>query len=152
MSQTTSRIDVDPSSQPQAPSLVQRVVSRDPVGLTFLLQLCLCAQAVEMTSSWGHHQELAILESVYKRLFASGEHPITVAKQYFTYASKMAERSALYGGCFFKASNTVFDGARTINEFGSDSFSALGSRDRIVGTTEVGVGKSTSGRAGKVII
>ena len=49
----------------------------------------------------------------------------------------------------FEAPNTVFDGARMTNEFGSDISSPLGSRDRIVGTTEVGVGKSTSGRAGK---
>ena len=46
----------------------------------------------------------------------------------------------------FEARNTVFDSARMTNEFGS---APLGSRDRIVGTTEVGVGKSTSGKAGK---
>ena len=72
-------MDVGPSSQPRAPSLVKRVIDRDPAGLTFLLQSCLCCQVVEMTSSWGHHQELAILESIYKRLFASGKHPIAVA-------------------------------------------------------------------------
>ena len=79
-SQDTSRMDVDPSSQPWAPSLVKRVVDRDPAGLTFLLQACLCSQVVELTSSWGHHQELSILESIYKRLSASGKHPIAVAK------------------------------------------------------------------------
>ena len=79
-SQGTSRMDVDPSSQPWAPSLVKRVVDRDPAGLTFLLQACLCSQVMELTSSWGHHQELSILESIYKRLSASGKHPIAVAK------------------------------------------------------------------------
>ena len=49
----------------------------------------------------------------------------------------------------FEAPNAVFDGARMTNEFGSDISSPLGSRNGIVGTTEVGVGKSTSGRAGK---
>ena len=36
----------------------------------------------------------------------------------------------------FEAQNTVFDGASMTNEFGS---APLGSHDRIVGTTEVGV-------------
>ena len=70
-SQAIGPTGVDPTSV-----LVQLVRNRDPTSLTFLLQSCLCFQAVDMTSGWGHHQELAILESVYKRLSASGEHCI----------------------------------------------------------------------------
>ena len=73
-SQATNQMDVDPTSQPRVPILVQLVRNRDPTGLTFLLQSYLCSQAVEMTSSWGRQQELAILESIYQRLSASGEH------------------------------------------------------------------------------
>jgi len=41
---------------------------------------------------------------------------------------------------------TLFDNARMTNEFGSDDTStSSGGQDRIAGTTEVGVGKSTSG-------
>ena len=86
-SRATSRMDVDPTSRPHVPALVQRVLSRDPVGLTFLLQSCLCSQVVKITSSWGHHRRLAILESVYKRLFASGEHHIIDVRLYVTYMS-----------------------------------------------------------------
>ena len=64
-SQATNQMDIDPTSQPRVPTPVQLVRNRDPTGLTFLLQSYLCSQAVEMTSSWGRHQELAILESVY---------------------------------------------------------------------------------------
>ena len=86
-SRATSRMDVDPTSRPHVPALVQRVLSQDPVGLTFLLQSCLCSQVVKITSSWGHHRRLAILESVYKRLFASGEHHIIDVRLYVTYMS-----------------------------------------------------------------
>jgi len=71
---TTNPMDVDPASQPCAPALVQLTRNRDPMGLTFLLQSCLCSQVASMTSSWGHHQELAVLESIHQRLSASGKH------------------------------------------------------------------------------
>ena len=79
-SQAAGRMDVDPVSRYRDPAL-----SRNPVGLTFLLQSCLCCQVTKMTSSWGHHQELAILESIYQRLSASGEHNIVNLRQYETY-------------------------------------------------------------------
>jgi len=69
---TTSPTDVDPTSRPWASALIQVVRNRDPVGLTFLLQSCLCSQVVSMASSWGH-QELGVLQSIYQRLSASGE-------------------------------------------------------------------------------
>ena len=74
--QATSRVDVDPGSRPHIPILVQLVRARDPTGLTFLLQSCLCSRIAEMTSSWGHRRELAVLGSIYQRLSASGEHRI----------------------------------------------------------------------------
>lgn len=67
-----SPVDVDPHPQPRISALVEQVRNRVPTGLTFLLQSCLCSQVVAMTSSWGRHQELTILESVYGRLSASG--------------------------------------------------------------------------------
>lgn len=70
----TSRIDPDPASQSPVPILVQLARDRDSTGLTYLLQSCLCHQAANMTSSWDRSQELGILESVYKRLSASGGH------------------------------------------------------------------------------
>jgi len=66
-------MDFDPSPQPCAPVLVQLTRNRDSIGLTLLLQSCLCSQVVSMTSSWGH-QGLALLESIYQRLSISGEH------------------------------------------------------------------------------
>lgn len=49
----------------------------------------------------------------------------------------------------FEAPDTVFDAARMANEFGSDGPSVSGRRDRIAGTTEVGVLKSRSDGVGK---
>jgi hypothetical protein len=45
----------------------------------------------------------------------------------------------------FEAPDTVFDEARMIDEFRSGGPHVPGRQDRIVGTTEVGVGKSVSG-------
>ena len=45
----------------------------------------------------------------------------------------------------FEAPDTAFDDARMINEFGSGGPFVPGRQDRILGTTEVGVGKSISG-------
>jgi hypothetical protein len=49
----------------------------------------------------------------------------------------------------FEAPDTPFNDASMTDEFGSDSSSPPGSRDRVAGTTEVGVAKTTSGQAGK---
>ena len=46
----------------------------------------------------------------------------------------------------FEAPDTVFDGARMINEFGLKSVSKPGKEGRIAGTTEVGVEKSICGQ------
>ena len=73
---TTSQREVDPTSQNRVPALIQLVRNRNSTGLLFQLQSCLCSQVVSMTSSWGRHQELAVLESVYERLSASGKHRI----------------------------------------------------------------------------
>ena len=64
---------VDPTPRPYASALVQLVRNRDPVGLTFLLQSCLCSKLAGVASSWSN-QELAVLESIYQRLSVSGEH------------------------------------------------------------------------------
>ena len=72
-SRATSRTHADPASRPRIPALVRLVRNRDPAGLTFLLQSCLCSKVVNITSSWGHHRELATLVSIYQRLSASGE-------------------------------------------------------------------------------
>ena len=45
--------------------------------------------------------------------------------------------------------HTVFDKARMANEFGSDEASTPGRRDKIAGTTEVGVGKNVYGGEGR---
>ena len=66
-------MDVGPISQPHAPALVR---NRNPVRLMLMLQSCLCSRAVSMTSSWGHHQELAVLDSVHRRLSASGGYRV----------------------------------------------------------------------------
>ena len=75
-SQGISSTDIDPASQPHVPALVRLVRNQDPMGLTFLLQSCLCSQVVNMTSSWGYHRELAALDSVYQRLSASGKYHV----------------------------------------------------------------------------
>ena len=76
----TSRMYVDPTSRPRVSTLVQLVRNRDPMGLTFLLQSSLCSEAVDMTSSWGNHQESDTFNSVYQRLSASGEYNIADSK------------------------------------------------------------------------
>lgn len=49
----------------------------------------------------------------------------------------------------FEDPDSVFDGERMIDEFGSDDASTPGKQDKIAGTTEVGVGKIISKGAGK---
>jgi len=56
-----------------------------------------------------------------------------------------------------EAQGTVFDDSRMTNEFGPDSAPTCGRRDRIAGTTEVGVAKSVCGgtresRHGKILL
>ena len=75
-SQATGPIEVDLTSQPRDPVLVQLARKRDLTGLTYLLQSSLCCQAVNMTSSWVRNQESGGLGSVYRRLSASGRHCI----------------------------------------------------------------------------
>ena len=65
----TSRMDADATSRPCDSLLLHLVRNRNPMGLTFLLQSCLCSMAVDMTSGW----ELGTLNSVYDRLSASGK-------------------------------------------------------------------------------
>ena len=48
----------------------------------------------------------------------------------------------------FEAADTVFDNAKMTNEFGSET-STPKRRDRVAGTTEVGVGKSVCGGPGE---
>jgi len=45
----------------------------------------------------------------------------------------------------FKEPRTVFDETSMVNEFGSDKASTPGRRDKVAGTTEVGVKKSVCG-------
>ena len=49
----------------------------------------------------------------------------------------------------FEAPETVFDGRRMTNEFGYNGGSTPRKRDRIIGTTEVGVEKSIREGTGK---
>jgi len=86
-SKATGRMDVDPTSKPRAPVLVQLARNRDPLGLTLLLQSCLCYLVVNMTSSWDPHQELALLGSVYQSLSASGERRFVNVRQHVTHPS-----------------------------------------------------------------
>ena len=72
---TASRMDVDPPSRSHTSAVAQPARrDRDLTGLTFRLQSHLCSQAVRMTSGWGRHHQLAILEPIYQHLSASGEH------------------------------------------------------------------------------
>ena len=70
----TNRMDGDPTSGPHASAAVQLSRNRDLTGLTYLFQSYFCSQAARMTSSWSRYQELAMLEPIYQRLSASGEH------------------------------------------------------------------------------
>ena len=74
--QANGPIEVDLTSQPRDPVLIQLARKRDLTGLTYLLQSSLCCQAVNMTSSWVRNQESGGLGSVYRRLSASGRHCI----------------------------------------------------------------------------
>ena len=79
----TSRMDIDVTSRSRGPVLLQLARNRDPMGLTFLLQSCLCSMAVDMTSSW----ELDKLNSVYQGISGSGEHNAADPGQYGAHAS-----------------------------------------------------------------
>jgi type I site-specific restriction endonuclease len=62
----TGQMDVGP----RVPVLVRLARNRDSMGLTFLLQSCLCSRAADMTLSWYH---------IYRRLSASSEHRVVGA-------------------------------------------------------------------------
>ena len=49
----------------------------------------------------------------------------------------------------FEATDTIFDDTKMTNDFGSSDGSTPGKQDKIVGTTEVGVGKSICDGVGK---
>lgn len=70
----TSRMDVDPTSEPHVSAAVRLSRNQDLTGLIYLFQSYFCSQAAKMTSSWSRYQELAMLEPIYQRLSASGEH------------------------------------------------------------------------------
>jgi hypothetical protein len=74
--QATGRMNPDPTPQPHVHVLVQLARNRDLTGLTYLLQLHLCYQAMNMTSSWVRNPDLGALKQVYQSLSASGEHHI----------------------------------------------------------------------------
>jgi N-acyl-L-homoserine lactone synthetase len=74
--QATARMNPDPTPQPRVHVLVQLARNRDLTGLTYLLQLHLCYQAMNMTSSWARNPDLGTLKQVYQSLSASGEHHI----------------------------------------------------------------------------
>jgi len=89
-SRTTNQRDVDSTSRRSrfnVPALVRLARNQDSGSLTFLLQSRLCYQAAHITSSWGRQRDLAVLESVYERLSASGERRIIDVKQYVTHTS-----------------------------------------------------------------
>ena len=70
-----SKEDMNTLSQSLGSALVYKARYRIPVGLTFLIQTCLCDFATCITSSWTNNKELSILGSVYQHLSASGEYP-----------------------------------------------------------------------------
>ena len=49
----------------------------------------------------------------------------------------------------FEIPHTTFDNTRMVNEFGSNNGFTPGGRDKVAGTTEVGVGKSVGGGRGE---
>ena len=71
---TAKRMEIDRTTRPRISPLLQLVRDQNPAGLIFQLQSCLCSQIVSMTSGRRQFQGLAVLESVYKRLSASGKH------------------------------------------------------------------------------
>jgi len=83
----TSQRDANSNSRAPVPALVRLVRNQDSGSLTFLLQSRLCYQAACVTSSWRRQRELATIESVYERLYASGEGRIIDAKQHSTHTS-----------------------------------------------------------------
>ena len=74
----TERMEVGRITRPRVSPLVQ-LRDRNPMGLVFQLQSCLCSQIVSMTSGRSQFKGLAELESVYKRLSASGGHHVADA-------------------------------------------------------------------------
>ena len=76
-SRKTTKKDAGPTPPPtRVIALVRLVHEQDPTSIAFLLQMRLCTQALNITSSWSRYRDFAVLDSVYKRLSASGEHHI----------------------------------------------------------------------------
>ena len=83
---TITQDDIDAFSGFYGPALIGLVLDRNPAGVTFLLQSCLCSIVAQIASRWRHDQEVSMLESVYQRLSASGEHtPHVVSEMQLTY-------------------------------------------------------------------
>ena len=60
-SRTTTKKDAGPTPPPtRVPALVQLVHDRGPASLTFLLQMRLCTQALNITSSWSSYRDFEI--------------------------------------------------------------------------------------------
>ena len=75
-SQAADQMEVDPTLIPRSTVLIQLVRDRDQGCLTLQIQSSLCSQVEMTTSSWRHHKEWNLLESIYQQLSASGEHHI----------------------------------------------------------------------------
>ena len=73
-SQTTGRTEIDSTSRPRVPILVQLAHKRDLTGLTCPLWSYLSCQATNMTLSGDRSQEFVVLKHAYQRLSTSGEH------------------------------------------------------------------------------
>jgi len=78
---TVPREDIDSFSHHYGPALIQRAISRKPTAVTFLIQSCLCDLVTGITSRWHHDQKLAVLESLYENLSASGEYTLHMVSE-----------------------------------------------------------------------
>ncbi|KAF9783756.1 hypothetical protein BJ322DRAFT_1109605 [Thelephora terrestris] len=76
--------------------------------------------------------------------FPSPQHSIEFVQAYTFMVEVVSSDMSL----LFEAPGTVFDARRMTSEFGADSGSSPGTRSNVMGTTEVGVGKSISGGSG----
>ena len=103
------------------------------------------ANALDQTGSFSSTQHsLKFVETVSLEGIESAIRLALRLKSVF-----MSEVTSSDMTLLFEAPGAVFDEARMANEYGSDSRSTPRKRNRIAGTTEVGVGKSISEGAGK---
>jgi hypothetical protein len=70
---TMDKHDIDTFSQFFGCALIRPALNRDPAAVTLLVQSLLCYLATDITSSWRHDREAAILGPIYQRLSASGK-------------------------------------------------------------------------------